>query len=340
MIDWLTFTVTVAPHNPFAGGVVQKISPDGEIEWTSTNRMEIAGSHESSIYVRSLDSTTIQISGNPCKYFQGHNLWGSDDIKSLAAELTQDVADKLKYQVFCIEPLTRVDVTQMIDLGTEENVHAVLRSLGQAATMRNRGKGTLDREGTIYWGKHSRRWALKVYAKRDEVVSTKTQTPLETVAEIARGKLRIELVLRGMELKNLGLRTLGEWSTMAPMQTLKEFLSRLELPDQNVRLEVSQIPAHLRAPFVLWAQGDDIRTMYSRATAYRHRKQLLEQFGIDLFVPPAEPIQKFQDKEVVGFQGIPDIRTLPFWSPSPEELAQLTTYIPTATLPDPFRSLN
>ena len=44
----------------------------------------MTGSHDSSISIRSLTPQTIEISGNPAKWLQGHNLFfGSNDLRLL-----------------------------------------------------------------------------------------------------------------------------------------------------------------------------------------------------------------------------------------------------------------
>ena len=43
----------------------------------------MTGSHDSSISIRSLTENTIEISGNPAKWLQGHNLFGSNDLRLL-----------------------------------------------------------------------------------------------------------------------------------------------------------------------------------------------------------------------------------------------------------------
>lgn len=329
MIDWLTYRIQVASHDPLANGAVVKLSPGGEIDWTSTARMQMAGSYEASVYARSLDSRTVELSGNPTKYFQGHNLWGSNDAYGLGVALASDVQQRLGICFQEIHEASRVDIAGLLDLGSPKHVQELVRALGQAATMRNRGRGNNADEGTVYWGKRSRRWALKIYDKQRELLSTKAAHDLPTTAALASGKLRVELVLRGMELKEMGLKTLTQWSTVEPMRLLSEFLNTLELPDQLPRLDVAALPRHLRLPFMQWAQGDDLRSLYSKATFYRHRKLLLT-FGVDVAVPPAVPMTHVSEltDQLVGYRHLPDIRTLTFWEPSAADCLRLPTYEP------------
>ena len=260
MIDWLTFRLSVEPHDPLANGAVMKLGPAGEVEWTSTARLAVVGSYESSVFVRSLDSRSVEISGNPSKFFQGHNLWGSTDLQMLVDELTKHVCGRAGLVPTGFESLSRVDVTAMVDLGTPDAVRAVLRALGQSATMRHRGKGHAYGEGTVYWGKGSRRWSLKAYNKLEEITSHKGADPTSPVALISAGKLRLELTLRGLQLKDMGLRSAASWDINTAMKTLREFLANLELPDQCPRLDVQELPRHLGPGDVLDSEIEGLGT--------------------------------------------------------------------------------
>lgn len=329
MIDWLTFRLSVEPHDPLANGAVMKLGPAGEVEWTSTARLAVVGSYESSVFVRSLDSRSVEISGNPSKFFQGHNLWGSTDLQMLVDELTKHVCGRAGLVPTGFESLSRVDVTAMVDLGTPDAVRAVLRALGQSATMRHRGKGHAYGEGTVYWGKGSRRWSLKAYNKLEEITSHKGADPTSPVALISAGKLRLELTLRGLQLKDMGLRSAASWDINTAMKILREFLANLELPDQCPRLDVQELPRHLRLPLMQWAQGDDLRELYPRPTFYRYCKAL-KVYGVDVSVPPEEPVMHVNEltKNLVGWKHLPDIRNMAFWQPSEADRQQLPTFEP------------
>ena len=74
MIDWLTIRVVSAYE--VRAGLVQSIGPDGELEWQSPKRLSVEGSHSASITLRSTPLfPPLEISGNPAKFLQGHNLW-------------------------------------------------------------------------------------------------------------------------------------------------------------------------------------------------------------------------------------------------------------------------
>ena len=52
MIDWVT-TELPCTHRKLEAGMVCKVKPDGELDWMAPCRVSVAGSHDSSIQVRS-----------------------------------------------------------------------------------------------------------------------------------------------------------------------------------------------------------------------------------------------------------------------------------------------
>ena len=55
-------------------------------EYEICNRLSVKGSHDSNITIRSHTDNTIEISGNPAKFLQGHNVFGTNDLKYLCCE--------------------------------------------------------------------------------------------------------------------------------------------------------------------------------------------------------------------------------------------------------------
>ena len=69
---------------------------------------------------------------------------------------------------------------------------------------------------------------------------------------------------------------------------------------------LSAIPLTYKSTYVLWTQGFDMRLELSRNTYYKHRRFLLDQYGIDIrFVPDKKEIQ-----EVVQREKLPTIHEL------------------------------
>ena len=75
MIDWVTAKITCT-HNPdvlSSGRSIRtkKINGVEHLEYEISNRLSIKGSHDANITIRSHTDSTIEISGNPAKFFTG-----------------------------------------------------------------------------------------------------------------------------------------------------------------------------------------------------------------------------------------------------------------------------
>jgi hypothetical protein len=176
---------------------------------------------------------------------------------------------------------SRVDVNTLVDLGSHQAVHDWLM-LAETKTRSRHGRA-VNSDGTVYWGQHSTRWAMKAYCKHCEL---KKHPPadLDLMPDLLKWTesfLRIELVLRRPELKNRG--PLDE-------SIIWEFFSKLELHTMKVRTwseaQKSLRPA-LRLAVSSWHEGVDLKSFFPRKTFYRYRKEVLEVTGIDLALPLA-----------------------------------------------------
>jgi hypothetical protein len=90
VIDWLTFDVRGVLHRPISGGALVAFDDaTGDVEWKTVRRKSVEGSASSTVQIRSGDvdpsgfASSLHFSGNPSKFLQGHNLYGSDDLPSL-----------------------------------------------------------------------------------------------------------------------------------------------------------------------------------------------------------------------------------------------------------------
>ena len=231
MIDWLTMVVPCKHPTPIDGGKVLCVDADGELSWESKKKRRVEGSFGGSIGVATAahegpdPCTHLWIDGNPAKWFQGHNLWGTDDLHGLAVAtiealveqlgLTPTDEDRAAWAEGRIR-LTRVDCTESFHLRSRAEVLAWLRSAEQTAHLSHRGRGQLVKGSTLYFGKNSRRWSLKLYSKGQEIRAKghgqDAVLALPHAVEWADKTLRAELTLRGMELQRLNLAYVGQWS--------------------------------------------------------------------------------------------------------------------------------
>jgi II/X family phage/plasmid replication protein len=305
VIDWITAVVPCAHATEIFGGRITAVTSDGELEWEKMRPQGVPGSHESTFHVQSRGPQGLWISGNPAKWLQGHNLFGSDELCGLVAAVMRRLTDTLEVTPTLDDyraweagrfSLSRVDCTAMWELPKRSDVRAWLRAVELQAKSRH-GR-PIARGGTVYFGKNSRRWALKFYSKGDELAhggkghALPLELPMrDKLMDHADTKLRGELTLRAMQLKKLGLSHGAAWDENTPQRLLSGHIGTLQMADQfSLSSEtVDGLPPRLLLVYKAWKSGEDMRQVLPLRTFYRYRKELLRH-GIDINVrQPSKP---------------------------------------------------
>jgi II/X family phage/plasmid replication protein len=315
VIDWIDAIVPCHHVSEITGGKIERTNADGSVEWKRSTFRSLPGSFETAIQFKTAwrsdtgDCTHLHVSGNLAKFFQGHNLWGSDDPTALVVEFMEwltgyDVqtghlgltpyAEDVAAWMASDYQFTRIDYTETFHLDSEAEVLSYIRAAEHTAHLAHRGRGQLCEGSTLYFGKHSRRWALKLYAKGPEVRKNAGCQPailrLPSAQEWAAKSLRCELVLRSMELKRKGLDRASAWVVLQEngVQFDPSYLIREVLGDMTMTttLELSSdvlatLKPSLRLIYQAWHAGAEIRTTQSKTAFYRYRAQLLP-YGIDI----------------------------------------------------------
>lgn len=316
MIDWITAEVRC--NNNLNTGCLAKINPAGEVDWVSQSWLPIVGSYESNIMIKPLSDSVIMISGNPAKFLQGHNLFGTNDLVYLFNKafsvihelLADDGLTPTSSQLDDIENgkyrLTRVDINETWHLKDGNSVKAWIRAAGEKMSMPHRGKGVFSGD-TLYWGKGSKYWYLKCYSKGDEILRKKSNFPDELktpeMLEYADKSLRLELVLCSNFLRTTLLNNACYWQEKTAKMLLQEYVKKLEMSNNFMLKDdfVDTLPTKLKTYYLLWLHGEDVRSHVSKATFYRIRKQLKE-YDIDIAL--------LRDKEHQEENVIPLIKVL------------------------------
>lgn len=340
MFDWASFRAPCFHSDLIDGGRVMKITPEGEIEWQVTSRLPVVGSHGANLMVRThgVDvvngcrvGVILEVSGNPSKWLQGHNLFGGFvslgklleatmyRLCELLPSLQPNDIDRAMWQHRMAFEVTRVDVNTMIGLGSRARARAWVRAAEQTGYMRYRGKGTLMKNGTVYWGLGSRRSVAKVYVKGDELEAGKghgLKDDLPLLADLqawADDKIRFEVMLRSNELRKRGLNVVANWRDDTAAKILLSTAEGLVMSGQELLpdIDVSKLPRNLRMAFEAWQNGADLRGILSRPTFYRYRKQLLSM-GVDIgvLVPKEKPSNVVPLRQVLGAYPA----TIPEWA--------------------------
>jgi II/X family phage/plasmid replication protein len=301
MIDWITMRLRCSHDtSKLFGGLVVSMNSKGEVEWQTEKRVVVEGSHSKNITIRSYTDTTIEISGNPVKFLQGHNVFGTNDLVYLVNKTldrlisldlgltpTQEELEKIRKGVF---HLTRVDVNEHFAFNSEQSAKSYLRAIANSANMRHRGAGQF-RGDTLYFSPQSRRSVGKIYHKGDEIHSRKKEHRLHDdflaipeLVDYATKSLRLELKILSTQLKEWELHLGYNWTLETPYYLLKKhFIGKLEL-SENMPIQdtvLLSMPTHLRSSYALWEAGHDLKQLLSKRTYHRHRNDLRE-YGIDI----------------------------------------------------------
>ena len=141
MIDWVTAKLPC--DNTLRGGCIAKLDAEGNVEWLSESWLPVTGSYEMNFMVKALTPQTIQISGNPAKWLQGHNLFGTNDLVALMAKFFSQL-----YEIMAEEGLnptieqcdainegrytvSRIDINETWFLKNQYDVKAWIRAAGE-----------------------------------------------------------------------------------------------------------------------------------------------------------------------------------------------------------------
>lgn len=306
MIDWVTGRIDVGSewselHGLWDTGQIGMTKPGRVLDKVFGRRLLAEGSHSSTISCRSATGYDLEISGNPAKYFQGHNLFGSADPLGLFFEagfaLRSEGIEFPSPGSFrsynCRVGLSRVDITRSYRFPSDAAALAWIKEVGKYSRTRV-GTGSFSRD-TLYFGKNSTYWSAKIYLKSAEVLSRKKGHMLpfsfgdEDRKELvgwSEGVVRLELTLRSRVLKDLGL-------NFDPMEQWEKYFGRVSLMsgsgknrDLLERPEVKELSSPVRLALASWIAGDD-QTIHElpTATAYRYRLKLRQAVGVDIFGP-------------------------------------------------------
>ena len=300
MIDWFTGLVGYA-GDELKLNSIYSLTPAGEILWHAESKMQAVGSFDASVqlgrgiptdamltasakYNLECSPVCLALSGNPSKFLQGHNVFGPSvsslapviqaTVRSLPGELRPADADSPLWPAV---HRSRVDITTAVDLGDHRLVHEWLRTA--ASSTRSRHGRALVSGDTVYWGQHSRRWTLKGYCKACELDAHPPGDLAfkNDLKDYCEGQLRLELCLRGPELKDRG--TLDE-------SLIWEFMDRVEVGVMKVQSEVEKpgvkLPPIVQFTLSRWIDGEDVRQSLPKRTFYRHRRMILDELGLDI----------------------------------------------------------
>lgn len=338
VIDWITFVAPLqhvsGERGPFYAGEVMATRPDPThpdgfcLDWTVWKRKALVGSHSSVIQIQSTvdehGCPAIWVSGNPAKWFQGHNIFGTDDLHGLVLEMLEVICksaglcpsqdDRSAWLQGRIR-LSRVDVTYSFDLGTLPRARNAIQALDRTSRLKFRGRGCYRGDSLIF-GRGSRRSSLTLYCKGAEIEVKGHQLPLllqeSHLPRTAAGLLRAEVRLLGLELKDRSLEYAHRWGDNAASELHRAFMAQLQIAEAFMldAPSLEGLPGRLQLAYQAWKAGQDLRSTLSRPTFYRYRTELLKH-GIDIGVR-----QEYRDAEASNVVPLPVVlHARPFETP-------------------------
>lgn len=321
-------------------GAVMQYNAEGELEFLTLKKMQIKGSHESSVFIR-CDGTRVSFEGNVSKFGRKDNVFGftfEECIERINAllktlNLPPFTAGKAAHRemnhgqwekVYTGARVTRIDVTQNFSAGSKSAAVEFMRWLAtqQASRLKT---GTHGEGDTVDFGRGSRQVYTKAYLKGAELLRhcKKSMDPdrpgqrmydpyTEELAAWcdAAGLVRWETTYKSTWLIDHNQQYLGAINMNvlhADFATRKEVFTRANI-DQD---ELTDLPPKLLGVYRMWLSGDDLASKYQRRTFYRHRKALIP-YGVDIAV--RSNVRQFQPRTRVITLGPvtpPDFYQLP-----------------------------
>lgn len=254
----------------------------------------------SNIKVRSLkQGREIKVSGNPLMFLQQHNLFGTDDLIGLMHGMFMKATELLHIKVNELAEnrilngdfiLRRVDIAHNFRMPQRDCVNKVIREIGYSWFEQNRNVSIYPNQ-SAYLNQHSKRWTLKFYNKRQQLIASKKHLPHKAkLLDYAERFVRAELTLRFPVLKDRPICLGSGWSDLSlPQRLLLKSIRKANL-NGGVKMcltpsEIAAQSASMKRIYVSWARGDSIKELYGSANYYRTRKQFKE-LGIDISMPP------------------------------------------------------
>lgn len=298
--DWLSI---YQRHNfglpILCDGAFMRIDREGVTVNTTLKKLRIDGSHETAVFVR-CDGETVWFEGNVSKYRRPDNVFGYSfrecilRVNELLAEHhLPPFTDGERYitnfkgeprSVWTGAAVTRVDLTQNFSTGSKDNAYYFMRYLASQQVSRLK-TGTHGDGETVDFGRGSRRVYSKAYLKGAELRRhAQGNEYLEQLADWCDsvGLLRFETTYKSTKLHDMGCHYLGGFDMKQleiDFEERKEVLTRSSVEVE----ELTDLSKPLLSTYLMWQSGHDISSRLSRATFYKHRKELLP-YGVDIAI--------------------------------------------------------
>lgn len=300
-LDWLTIRQTHHSQDVpiFRDGQVLSVDADGSVEWVTDRRVQVEGSYDSRVMIRS-DGSNVEFSGNPTRFARRDNLFGfsfEDSIQRVnhllnlhslppfSAGLPYRFADS--GVVWSGARVSRADVTLNFATFSLSDARAVLSDLAGHHLGRQKHNLTPDGSTLSIGGQGSRYVYHKIYLKSHEIqVHRKRRSGQHVASDVEKfcqdyGILREEMTLKSRFLTQNRLAFLGD-ITQSRLNAVFFHRSAFRRFDQVKYQNFSDLPPAIYGTYCRWRDG--LPLDLAKTTFYRHRRSLL-QYGVDIAVP-------------------------------------------------------
>ncbi|RYD94803.1 MAG: hypothetical protein EOP50_08990 [Sphingobacteriales bacterium] len=253
-------------------------------------------------------ATLLLVDVNPARWSQGHNIFGSRDLKAIALPVLKDVLSKAgitmsqeeaqRVEAGEFEILT-LDLNFTFRLPTAKDVSDYLTAAHDVISSKTRSK-PWNFQHSIYIGAQAKNdyKMIRIYDKHKEItdkLNTKdcrlskklTDEDKKQLIEHAKGILRFEASFRRKWLKKQNKHRGKDWFTPgACKEALEKEFRMVNLP-MNVELsetDALKLPTSLGRVYDSWIAGgwDRVCERYSARSRERYRSTFLNDYKIDL----------------------------------------------------------
>jgi hypothetical protein len=307
-LDWVSGIIAApAALSPgYSTGFHLTVDPDGTLKQQRPAALDLVQddpTHSRRYRVLCTSPGSLYLSGNPVKLLQGHNLFGSCDALGLFMAAGTWVREQAglfpgpatwRFCEFAGPRFTRLDLTRSYRFATDAEASAWIRDVAASARSRH-GAAKLYGGSTAVWGEGSRRWSMKVYAKRVEIIERRKRGQFidPALLDWAAGVVRFELTMRGPELaqeRHAVTQLRGPGARHVATQLWSRYYERITF-NENANMATpslleSALPHHLALKLAAWRGGADMRAHMSTPSFYRVRRELLDSVGVDIASPP------------------------------------------------------
>ncbi|MCL6263162.1 phage/plasmid replication protein [Craterilacuibacter sp. RT1T] len=322
-------TLEMKPALPLVdSGLVGKWGRDAETgnlnedpEWGTASKLHIRGSFDSLVIVR-CDGYTVELEGNVGRLDRPDNVFNLDWEGTLAKcneilagfdlpPFTPGEKDlnlnpsEYDYKhgncgYWTGASVSEIHLTRNYHTGSMANAQCAIDWLStQSLKNIKRGKGGPT---SVVWGSKKGRKLITAYLKAPEMLAPghKHGRKTETIKNdpvyqycTQSGLLRLELKAQRLMLRDKDLRFIGDITMGKLIQLFDSEIDPLlnRTREDITRLDLDAIPSPFCMTAAAFLRGENVKTLLSNGSFYRHAKKLRE-YGIDIAEPLAS-LQKF-----------------------------------------------